>query len=859
MTIAITLDGAFGFGFTPQTAMGGDVVAGCTVVRFPYNNWQLFPSGPTYENAIDDLNSMILNTLASHPTEDVKIVGYSLGSVMACGWLGKYGNSSTASHSRLSFVLMANSVRKDGGVLVNSMPTNRLCPDNTPYQVLDLAVEYDGWADWPTKIPPPNLQSIWTADLGQLFETLRQLGTQAGENALLGMSTIHGTGYADRRLADEHYDATVGNITYRLYSTAIPPLVQASYPFALEGYLSQRASERRPMIEVKYQRLVTVPGIAPLGGIRTRQDSEKFWQSILNRRKRLERDRLRPPRIRLFDGDGVLRGEVAGWRKVNYKFIENDTGTAGLRLSLDHYLAKWIMNFRGRKKRNVHVVIDKQGTRWNGFMDSFTFKKEKGGDKYLEVTFKHDFEQAKHILCWANPFLRPEVQFPKVWTIFGPAKWCLLMTLFVNIFRLESSLWTLPDNPLDINEWIPFSFNPGVWRNLVKPFPLLGDNSPITVVFSRFKSWFDVAQKQLKDSQLTVVCKRYIKGEDEHPFSDLKGELDVDFVEDLFKLIPIRNFCLIWDIVDNSEWGTETSFGGSFLTGLTRAAVQIADDGTTEGVDVFTGKPTYPGEYYQPGWMGTNPKVPHVVFLDGTYNGIQESEFTYYEATDTSFVGGGESMPGINEAISAGVNMAGDFLTSIINTLLAPGGAFGSAIDLPPLGGIMDAVAKILYENTFLAWMEVPTLRAAGETLPLPGLESTETGLGDFHLFEGLAEGATRAFTLSMLMAIRAKIWATRARTAHKIKVSDAAPYYVGENGKGHFFLGSRVGTTFRDYPIPDTIFVERVTEIEYTYDEDGPKGWDLTIGYVEQQDPAFKALEAIRDINAGLGQWGIL
>jgi hypothetical protein len=171
----------------------------------------------------------------------------------------------------------------------------------------------------------------------------------------------------------------------------------------------------------------------------------------------------------------------------------------------------------------------------------------------------------------------------------------------------------------------------------------------------------------------------------------------------------------------------------------------------------------------------------------------------------------------------------------------------------------MDAVAKILYENTFLAWMEVPTLRAAGETLPLPGLESTETGLGDFHLYEGLAEGASRAFTLSMLMAIRAKIWQTRARTAHKIKVADAAPYYVGENGKGHFFLGSRVGTTFKEYPIPNTIFVERVTEIEYTWDEDGSKGWALTIGYAEALDPAFKALEAIRDINAGLGQWGIL
>ncbi|BCP36357.1 bacteriophage protein [Mycobacterium intracellulare M.i.198] len=611
------------------------------------------------------------------------------------------------------------------------------------------------------------------------------------------------------------------------------------------------------------------PTLYPPYDLSQRAEHERLWQDTLKRRDVLEQARLAPPRIRLWDGDFNLRGEVAGWLDIDYEFIENDTGTAVLQLPLVHYLAKWVMNFRGRAKRNVIITIDKQGSRWSGFMDHYTIKKQKGGMAHLEITFKHDYEQAKHIVCWANPFLRPELQFPKLWIVFGPAKWCLLMTLFVNILRLETSLWTLPDNPLDLSEWFPFSLNTATWRNIVKPFPLLGDNSNLTIVFSRFQKFHDVAKKTLEDAQLTMTCRRYLEGEDPHPFQDLQGEFDIEILgvsifEDLFSHIPIRHGCLVWDCVDNSGWGTETAFGGSLLTGLIRAVVNITDDGYTEGIDIFTGDATFPGEYYNPGFLGTRPMAPWVVFEDGPLTGIESSEFTYYEATDTSFVTGGHSMPGVNEAISAGVNMVGDFLTSLINSAIAaaPGAAaFGGAIDLPPLGGVMDALAKILYEDVFLAFMEIPSLRAAsgGITLPIAGLEDNSTSLGDFHYYEGWADGADRAFTLSAMMAIRAKMWATRPHTHHEIKVADASPYIFGEQGYGHCWVGNRVGTTVYDYPIPNVIFVERIGKLKYGWGKDGPRGWQAEVGYREPQDPALKALDLIRQFNQVGGGLGIL
>lgn len=591
--------------------------------------------------------------------------------------------------------------------------------------------------------------------------------------------------------------------------------------------------------------------------MKTLGEADLLYRQIQQRHAKLEIERLRPPRAELYDGDYRLRGEIAGELLLEFEFIENETGLTTLQLPLDHYLAKWVMNHRGRAKRNVHIVIEKQGARWSGCMDHYRVVKEKSGAWYLEVVFLHDFEQTKHIRVWCNPFLRPELQFPKVWIIFGPAKWCLLVTLFVNLLRLETSLWTLPDDPTDINEWMGPSFNPANWRNIVKPFPFIQDNSPITMVFSRFGTFYDTAKKILEDHQLTLTCRRYLKDRDPHPFADLKGEWNS--LEELATHIPLRHGVLVWDIEDNSGWGTETAFGGSWMAGFVRAVVQLTSDGQVEGVDVFSGDYTYPGEYYTPWFVGTSPRAPWVVFEEGPVTGITSSEFSYYEATDTSFLAGGQSAPGINEGISALINIGGDVLTSFINSALASVAIFGVAIDLPPLGGLMDAVAQPLYTDVFGAFMEVPTLRASGMKLPIAGLEDINTSLGDFHYYEAMAEGSMKAFTISAFASIVAEIHRTRTRTAHTLTVSDAAPYLFGEKGYGHCWVGHRVGTSVLGYPIPDQLFVERIKKLKYRIDKDGPSGWQVELGYREPKNPALNILDEIKRFNGALGTAGIL
>ncbi len=539
-------------------------------------------------------------------------------------------------------------------------------------------------------------------------------------------------------------------------------------------------------------------------------DVNRVWDTVQARRAAWEKARLKPALTRLWDGDMRLRGEVWGERGGSFSFIENETGTASLKLPLDHYLAKWVMLHKGRAKRNVIVTFDKQGARWSGMMDHYRVVRERNGDAYLEINFKHDYEQLKHIRVWANPFLPAEFQFPRLWMIFGPAKWCLSVTLLVNLARLEESWWMLGDDPMtdDI---------PGVstWRNMVKPFAIETDNSNLTVVFSRFKSFHDVAKRVVEDAQLTITCRRWLEG-DPIPWEGFNG----------------RHGVVIWEIVDNSGWKTQTSFGGNLLTGLERAVVHIESDGLTEGIDIIHGDPTFPDEYYIPGWQGTRPSAPWVVYEEGVYTGIETSEFIYYEATDVRVITGGHSAPGINEGLSALIQMTGDLIAMMIG--------------VPPVGGAADAILRPIYTDVIAAFMTWGDVNRAN-------------ALGDWHYYEAWADGADRAYTLAALIALRAKLFSTRAHTAHTIKVSDAAPYRIGEPGYGHIWLGARVGTSVLGYPEPHTVFVDRLQKIDYSWDENGPSGWQLSIGYREPEDPMLKAFEMIQELASGLQELGVL
>lgn len=146
---------------------------------------------------------------------------------------------------------------------------------------------------------------------------------------------------------------------------------------------------------------------------------EQEYQAIVERNFNQRVKRLRQPLIRIYDGNWVLRGTAAMVTTASFQEIDSETGMGTIDMPVDYYLSAWIINHNARPTKNVHVTVDKDGVRWSGRMDNYEIDKTDSWHVKCRVTFKHDFEELKHILVWANPFLPAEIQFPRMYILFA--------------------------------------------------------------------------------------------------------------------------------------------------------------------------------------------------------------------------------------------------------------------------------------------------------------------------------------------------------------------------------------------------------------------------------------------------------
>lgn len=540
-------------------------------------------------------------------------------------------------------------------------------------------------------------------------------------------------------------------------------------------------------------------------------DFDQLFEEITAQVKAEQEARIVPPMVRLWDGDWNLRGIVRQEISCSVQWLNNETGTASLEMPLDYYLSEWLVDVDGRPTTNVHLTVDKDGARWSGMMSELQIHKNDKGIRYVRVIFQHDYEHLKHILVWSNPFLPAEIQFPRLWVCFSNhVRWALKTTLLVNLMRLESSLWMLPDDPMDPAQWN--NFDQTTWGMVVKP-DITEDRSVGGIVHARFKNMHEASRRIVEDAQLTWEPRRFLDG-DPPPWPGA----------------DVKHGCLVWDLVDNSAFTTGTSFRGNLFDGLFREFVNIHGDGLTETVETVP-DPNIPELYTTPGAKGTDPSMPGVIWRDGEHTGIQTSMFSYRPAQDVGVVGGGHSMPGVNEAISA--------------TIIGIAGFLGSLIGQSQIGPAIDAVLKPLYTDVLLAFGKWKSPQRAQR-------------LGWSHYHERWADGADRAYTLSWLLAMRSAMWATREQTRCTVTVADNAPWRIGQNGLGHCFLGTRVGFTVLGMK-PGRIFVEQITELTLAWDRASAPLWKLQIGQREPEDPVMKAFALLQDFLGMLQDLGVL
>ncbi|MEY8577206.1 phage tail protein [Corynebacteriaceae bacterium 6-324] len=544
------------------------------------------------------------------------------------------------------------------------------------------------------------------------------------------------------------------------------------------------------------------------------QGLELEWARGHSSREKRLKARRTPPLVRLWDGDWELMGVVHGELDGHIRWKMNDVGEGVIVLPAKHRLARRVLNPLAGDTDDKHLTVDKDGARWSGKMKTARLTKTSDGTRAVELTFLHDYQQVKQIYCWPNPFLPAAVQFPRSFILAGPAAWTLKTMLFVNLLRLEGDLWALPDDPLDITTWAN-AFFPQTWNIMVAPGSLLLDPTPWTLVSSRMKTWHDMAQKTLADAQLSVECRRYLDG-DPAPWPGYTP----------------RHGQLIVDVVDKSGWWNEegTSFFGDIWSGLVRTVQKVAGNNIDTDVTVID-EPVEVPEYQDSNWLGTVPQAPYVVYRDGAISGVEAADFERSPAQAVQIIGGGHSAYGVNETLSAGVQLAGNIL--------------GTFVMVPSAGTIADIFLRPLYEDTIAAWMSVKSIDRA-------------QSLGWAHYHEYFAEGSDRAYTLSGLLAMRKAMWDTREKTSHKLELRDGAPWFIGDRGQGHFFLGDRVGSTIQGIE-GDVIVVEQVTELEYSWSRDS-RGWTATCGDpVTQASSAEKIVGNIQNVASAIHDLGLI
>lgn len=554
----------------------------------------------------------------------------------------------------------------------------------------------------------------------------------------------------------------------------------------------------------------------PVGGVteQTRAVVESVWEA--GERHRIVRNlaRQEPPLVRLWDGDWGYIGAVHDAIEASFEWKLNDTGAGHVVVPADSWLAKRVMDFRGRQARGIHITMDKDGARWGGRLNNVTVSKTSDGQRIVDMNFLHDYEEVKHVFVWPNPHLPAAVQFPRAFTLVGPTAWVLKTALLLNVRRLAGNVWALPDDPFDPSQWGAIN-QPSSWPIHVAPTGSLGqDSSPWTVISSRMKNWHDLAAPKLADAQLSVTARRWLEG-DPPPWP---GGV-------------VAHGSLVIDIEDKSGfWSADgTATSGSIWGGLTRTVQAVlGEDSHSETV---IPEPVEVPEYSAPATLSTTPSAPYVIYRDGQITGVEASDFTWHPATDIQVVVGGHSMPGVNEAISASVILIGNYLGAIFLNFSA--------------GSIADKFLAPLYEDTILAWQSIKSTSRAQE-------------LGWSHYYEHFSDGADKAYTLSSVLALRQGFWETRERVSHKLKVADGAPWFIGDRGQGHFFLGDRIGSTIDGLPSGQVV-VEQVTNLVYAFDR-GARGWEATCGDpASQQSPLERVLDKVRDALGAIHDLGVL
>lgn len=533
------------------------------------------------------------------------------------------------------------------------------------------------------------------------------------------------------------------------------------------------------------------------------------------------------PLLRLWDKNMQFIGNIAQEKSVRVEEVMADSGTGTCVIRRDNWLSDFILYDR-RAEEDLHFTLDPNPTnrswrtRWGGKVTGVTAKRSNDGLHTVEMEMVHNREHVKHLLAGANPIFPPEIQFPKMFILPWNCRTAVSLTMFINLARQFFPLLSIPTNIFNPGAWLGVAdiiggFDPLLWPVQVQFVNPLFDQSRTTILTSRWTDIHTVTAPLLEDAGCMIRAYTWLTEDKDSPHPEL-GTLAGQLAR------PHRN-AVILAVEDKSGVTGPT---GTLLDGPINLIASTADDMITETLSSVIDLDKDNDGETDPlirKWFGVAPKPPWVVFKDGEYSGIVESQRTMHGATAKTIMIGGRSPGWVNQLQTFGIKYALSQLSAVISYGLG-------AYQQPGTPGLEELYQGQL-DDTLLAWQRF--------TDPIRAIR-----MGDFGFLEHFEQGGGgTAYTVSGILNLRSGHWKTRAYTSFKTSIRNGMPYLLDTD----FTLGDRLG-----FQMANVIHVDQCTAIRRSYDESTPMTIELSIGDdSEEEDPVAKATRTLAAV------WGLM
>lgn len=505
------------------------------------------------------------------------------------------------------------------------------------------------------------------------------------------------------------------------------------------------------------------------------------------------------PEVMICDKQWQLVAYVQGEIDADFEEIANDTGEGDLTLPGRHKLVKWLLT-KQRWPEDVHIIVQTPYKRWAGKCDSIKRVIASGEMVAVRLHFLHDYDQAKHLECYATPGSPAEFQPIKAMPWVGPAVTGVNTYGLTNMWRVQMGIDSFPDDILAgmgmFDDYLPEDW----WTTMVPNNPLV-DTSRWTAMSARFPMFHDLVLPTLQDGGLHLSVQRWMPGDPPIHGLNISGEHSVR----------------VFKTIDKSGY---QGYTGTLADGILNFVGVMAEDFINEVSQEMSR--TVPDEYKLPGIFGTVKSTPAIVIPEGNLTPLSSSTMTLHKAIAYAMVTGGKSPQWVNSLAKLAANAALGWLGATIGN-----------------SGLALGVFDFLVEDTILAFHRIPN--------PV-----RKAMMGPDANWEQWVQGPGVGFTLSTLQAIRTGFWDTRYYTSFEAELDPAAlPWKLGK----HFDLMDRIA-----FEIADQLYVDHVTKWGVKWSASEPVTHRLTIGDGRaEESPAAKMHRYKESILTLIQQQGVL